>query len=152
MAIVVMLALMWLGWRNRSRRQSAIPAPPPPPAGLGEPLLVALSGMYVGSTFARQWQDRVVVHGLGQRASATATLYLSGVMIEREAVEPIFLPVAQLTGARLEPALAGKVMGEGGLLVLTWQLGDSEIDSGFRADDKSEYPLWVRTINERVAA
>jgi hypothetical protein len=37
-----------------------------------------------------------------------------------------------LLGARLDRAIAGKVVGSDGLVVLTWQLGDTAVDSGMR--------------------
>jgi hypothetical protein len=48
--------------------------------------------------------------------------------------------------------LAGNVMGQGGLLVLRWRLGPVEMDTGFRADDKTTYPAWVQAINGKVHA
>jgi hypothetical protein len=42
------------------------------------------------------------------------------------------------------------VTGAGGLLVLRWRLGEHEVDTGFRADDKSVYPSWVRTLTGSV--
>jgi hypothetical protein len=43
-------------------------------------------------------------------------------------------------------------VGEGGLLVLRWQLGGALVDTGFRADDKTAYPEWVATLNGKVNA
>ncbi|HZY76716.1 MAG TPA: transporter [Jatrophihabitantaceae bacterium] len=154
--LLLMLLGMWWGWRNRARRQAGLPALPPVPAGLGDELAPRLDGVYVGSTFASSWQDRVVHGGLGLQANATATLRTAGVLIEREGAETIFLPRESITGARLAPGLAGRVVGAGGLLVISWRLGSgehsAELDTGLRADDKSAYPQWVRTINEKVAA
>jgi hypothetical protein len=150
--LLLMLLGMWWGWRNRARRQAGLPALPPVPAGLGDELAPRLDGVYVGSTFASSWQDRVVHGGLGVQANATATLHPSGVRIEREGATTIFVPREAITGARLAPGLAGRVVGAGGLLVIGWRLGDAELDTGLRADDKSAYPQWVRTINERTTA
>ncbi|MCW2524018.1 MAG: hypothetical protein JWO63_2353 [Frankiales bacterium] len=136
-----------LGWRNRGRRQGEIAAPPSEPADFGPDLLAPLTGLYVGSTYAGQWQNRVVVHTLGERAEAVLRLSSAGVLIQRQGSPSIFVPVADLLEARLEPALAGKVVGRGGLLVLRWQLGATDLDSGLRADDKTEYPAWVQAVN-----
>ena len=144
---VVLLALagMWFGWRNRARRQAFLPALPDLPDDLGTPTMTS-TGLYVGTTFADSWQDRVVHAGLGARAYGSATLYPTGLLIERDGAEPVFVPRADLLGVRLAPGLAGKVMGDGGLLVARWRLGDSELDTGFRADDKSSYPDWIRAL------
>jgi hypothetical protein len=150
--LLLMLLGMWWGWRNRARRQAGLPALPPVPLELGDELAPALAGVYVGTTFASSWQDRVVHGGLGLQANVGASLHSAGVLIEREGAEAIFLPREAITGARLAPGLAGRVVGAGGLLVIGWRLGDAELDTGLRADDKSAYPHWVRTINGRVTA
>ncbi|MGX7679559.1 PH-like domain-containing protein [Jatrophihabitans sp. DSM 45814] len=148
-AVLFALALLGLrtGWRNRGRRQSALPDLAAIPSTLGPDRVAELSGLYVGTTIATQWQNRVVVHSLGQRADSRARLTDDGVLIERQGSRSIFIPAGQLLDARLEPALAGKVVGRGGLLVLRWRHGDVELDTGLRADDKAGYPAWVRAIN-----
>jgi hypothetical protein len=144
--VLLLLAGMRLGWRNRERRQAILPPLPAVPEDLGAERLPVVTGVYVGTTFADSWQDRVVHGGLGRRAAATVGLYDAGALIDRTGAEPVFVPAADLLDARLAPALAGKVMGAGGLLVLRWRLGAHEMDTGFRADDKSVYPSWVRTL------
>jgi hypothetical protein len=145
---LVLLALLGMrrGWRNRLARQSDLPPLPAVPPDLGAPGLTA-TGLYVGSTFAGSWQDRVLHGGLGARAEATLTLHPAGLHVERAGASPLFVPRGLWRGARLAPGLAGKVVGEGGLLVLRWQLGDALVDTGFRADDKTTYPQWVHAMN-----
>jgi hypothetical protein len=151
--LLVALALigMRVGWRNRMARQRDLCSLPVPPAELGEEVLRS-SGLYVGTTFAGSWQDRVLHEKLGERAKADAVLHDAGLVIDRDGSDAIFVPAPDWVNARLAPALAGKVMGEGGLLVLRWRLGEAELDTGFRADDKTAYPKWVQAINQRVKA
>jgi hypothetical protein len=154
--VVLALAGMRLGWRNRGRRQADLPPLPPVPESAGPvsagpesagpELAPALTGLYVGSTVATRWQDRIVAHRLGERAEAVVRLTAAGVLIQRQGSPDIFLPADRLVDARLEPALAGKVVGDGGLLVLRWRHGDRLLDSGIRADDKSGYPAWLRAV------
>ena len=152
-AFVLLLVLgVRLGWRNRLKRQAVLPALPEAPDELGAALLAPLVGLYVGTTYATSWQDRVVHAGLGRRASASASLYEAGVLIDRVGEESVFISTEQITGARLAAGLAGKVMGQGGLLVISWTLGQDELDTGLRADDKTVYPEWVRAIDMEVTA
>jgi hypothetical protein len=159
-AVLVVLCLLLIGltllgmrrgWRNRIRRQAYLPPLPTAPERLGAETLRS-SGVYVGTTFASSWQDRVVHDGLGVRSEADAVLHPEGVLIERTGTEPVYLPAGSWRAARLAPGLAGKVMGEGGLLVIRWELGEALLDTAFRADDKTSYPAWVAAINERVSA
>ncbi len=140
---------MRLGWRNRGRRQAHLPPLPEPPVDLGGELAPRLDGLYVGSTTSTRWQDRIDAHGLGLRADASASLGRAGVLIDRHGSEPVFLPADRLVDARLEPALAGKVVGRGGLLVLRWEHGGQLLDTGLRAYDKSLYPLWINAISKQ---
>jgi hypothetical protein len=149
---VLALTAMRLGWRHRAARQSALASLPALPSTALPTIADDLVGVYVGSTYATSWQDRIVAHGLGIRANATATLSDAGVLIEREGADAIFLPAESIVEARLAPALAGKVVGAGGLVVIRWRLGGTELDTGLRGDDKAIYPQWVRTINERLHA
>ncbi len=150
--IVFALALlgMRIGWRNRAARQSSLPALVQVPTNLGTVRQGAASGLYIGSAFATSWQDRVVVGELGLRAAGEIALYESGAVIERQGQSAVFIPTDALIDARLAEGLAGKVVGAGGLLVLRWRLGDAEIDSAFRADDKSIYVDWVRAVDALV--
>lgn len=147
----VCAAAMWWGWRNRQRRQSYLPAPPQPPAERGEPLLPPARGVYVSTTTADNWQDRIAVHGLGFRSDATLWLYADGLLVERTGADPLWIPVGALINARIGRAMAGKVMGIEGLLVVTWQLGGYRLDTGFRGDDKDTYGEWIDAIGSLTA-
>lgn len=150
--LVVGLWGMRLGWRHRAARQYGLESLPEPAAELGTPIIEAESGLYVGTTSARSWQDRIVVHGLGRRAAAAVTLFPAGLVIDRIGDSAIYIPAASIIEGRLAPALAGKVVGARGLLVVRWRLGDWVLDTGFRADDERHYPDWLRAIAGLVPA
>lgn len=159
----VCLGGMRLGWVHRARRQSGLPVLPAAPADPGPPLAPPMTGLYVGTTSAENWQDRVVAHSLGLRADATATLSAAGLLIERAGAQALFIPAGSIVGAGLGAGLAGKVMGPGGLLIVRWRPGASAgtgsgepgngepgtglLDTGLRADDKSLYPEWVAALD-----
>ncbi|MBZ4016656.1 PH-like domain-containing protein [Streptomyces purpurogeneiscleroticus] len=144
--------LYWLmreGWKWRGTLQGDLPELPQTPEAPGEPRLT-MSGRYHGSTTAGQWLDRIVARGLGTRSRAEVTLTDQGVDVVRPGAQDFFVPAADLRGARLDKGIAGKVLPEGGLLVITWRLGEKEIDSGFRSDRAAEHPAWVTAINETI--
>ncbi|MEU2555138.1 PH-like domain-containing protein [Streptomyces sp. NPDC004009] len=141
--------LMREGWKWRGTLQSDLPAPPGAPEAAG-PVRLSMSGRYHGSTTAGQWLDRIVAHGLGTRSRAELTLTDAGLEVERPGANDFFVPAAALRGARLDKGIAGKVLTEGGLLVVTWELGDKLIDSGFRSDHAAEHTEWVDTLNKMI--
>ncbi|MGW4225738.1 PH-like domain-containing protein [Streptomyces bauhiniae] len=139
--------LMREGWKWRGTLQSDLPELPEVPDTLG-PEKLTLSGRYHGSTTAGQWLDRIVAHGLGSRSRAELTLTDAGLAVERPGATDFFIPAAALRGARLDKGIAGKVLTEGGLLVVTWAHGEKLIDSGFRSDHAAEHTTWVETLNQ----
>ncbi|MFG2208015.1 hypothetical protein [Streptomyces sp. NPDC048638] len=147
--LVFVIFLYWLmreGWKWRGRLQGDLPELPSAPDDPGERHRT-LSGRYHGSTTAGQWLDRIVAHGLGTRSRAELTLTDQGLDVVRPGAQDFFVPVAALRGARLDKGIAGKVLTEGGLLVVTWAHGDKEIDSGFRSDRAGEHAAWVEALN-----
>lgn len=147
--LVLAVAAMRRGWRNRVARQSAdLPAfrEPPESAWQAEPLLAPAKGVYVGSAFAGDWQDRVAAGGIGLRAAAEFRLTGEGLLIERAGAAPLWIRAIDIVGARADRALAGKVMGGPGLLVVRWRHGEREIDTGLRGDDRSVYGEWIEAV------
>ncbi|WP_420042140.1 PH-like domain-containing protein [Gordonia sp. MP11Mi] len=154
---LVLVSLALRGWRNRGRRQADLVGEfPQTPADLGEPVRGPHTGLYVGSTLAPSWQNRVAVGDKGDRASAELTEYDDGLLITRHGASEIWMPRESLIAVRTENGLAGKVMSRDGVLVIRWALPNgTEIDSGLRGDDKTTYPAWVdayEELNERAFA
>jgi hypothetical protein len=141
--------LMREGWKWRGTLQSDLPELPTAPPRPGAARL-KLSGRYHGSTTAGQWLDRIVAHGLGTRSRVELTLTDAGIDVVRPGAADFFIPAAQLRGARLDKGIAGKVLTEGGLLVVTWDHGGKPIDSGFRSDHAAEHAEWVDTLNQMI--
>ncbi|MFF3262224.1 hypothetical protein ACFYWO_24015 [Streptomyces sp. NPDC002932] len=145
--------LMRQGWKWRGSLQSGLSDLATRPDGFadGERLLT-LTGRYHASTTAGQWLDRIVAHGLGTRSRVELTLTEQGLDVVRPGAADFFVPAADLREARTDKALAGKVLPEGGLLVITWALGDQLIDSGFRSDHSAEHPAWVEAVNHLTSS
>ncbi|MGH3310481.1 MAG: hypothetical protein ACRDP3_07820 [Streptomyces sp.] len=143
--IALLYWLMRQGWKWRGTLQSELPelpaAPPEPSAARRR-----LEGRYHGSTSAGQWLDRIVAQGLGTRSRAALTLTDDGLDVLRPGARDFFIPARQLRGARLEKGIAGKVLTEDGLLVITWEHGGKLLDSGFRSDRAAEHTAWVEDI------
>ncbi|MBT2412227.1 hypothetical protein J7I94_16875 [Streptomyces sp. ISL-12] len=144
--------LMREGWKWRGTLQGDLPELPAAPEDPGPATLAVLSmsGRYHGSTTAGQWLDRIVARGLGTRSRAVLTLTDAGVDVVRPGATDFFVPAAALREARLDKGIAGKVLTEGGLLVLTWEHGGKLIDSGFRSDHAAEHNEWVDTLNDMI--
>ncbi|WP_439947697.1 PH-like domain-containing protein [Streptomyces sp. BBFR109] len=141
--------LMREGWKWRGTLQGDLPELPVAPAEPGAARLT-MTGRYHGSTTAGQWLDRIVARGLGTRSRVELTLTDAGLDVVRPGAPDFFVPADRLRGARLDKGIAGKVLTEGGLLIVTWTHGDRLIDSGFRSDRAAEHAEWVQALNSMI--
>jgi hypothetical protein len=173
LAALIALAIrqMMRGWLRRAQRQAQlIGTLPSMPDTVGPALIPATKGLYVGSTLAPSWLDRIAVGDLGYRAKAVLTRYPEGIMLQRTGAGPIWIPDDAIEAIRTEKGLAGKVILGGrsaggtsrakrrgtaggteetheGILAIRWRLpSGAEIDTGFRADDRREYDRWLEGV------
>jgi hypothetical protein len=145
-AIAVLIGVMMRGWRRRAQRQAElIGTLPPMPDTVGAALIPATKGLYVGTTLVPHWNDRVAAGDLGYRTKAVLTRYPEGIMLQRTGAGPIWIPDDAITAIRTEMGVAGKVVTSEGVLAIRWRLpSGTEIDTGFRADNRAEYDRWVK--------
>ena len=147
LAVFIALAIrqMLRGWLHRAQRQvELIGALPPLPDIVGSAIIPATKGLYVGSTIAPSWQDRIAVGDLGFRSKAVLTRYPEGIMLQRSGTGPIWIPEESITAIRTERGIAGKALTHDGILAIRWKLpSGTEIDTGFRGDDRRELANWT---------
>jgi hypothetical protein len=118
---------------------------PPMPDTVGAAIIPATKGLYVGTTLVPHWNDRVAAGDLGYRTKAVLTRYPEGIMLQRTGAGPIWIPDDAITAIRTELGVAGKVVAGEGVLAIRWRLpSGTEIDTGFRADNRAEYDRWVK--------
>ena len=147
LAVLIALAIrqMMRGWLHRAQRQAQmIGTLPPLPDTVGPALIPATKGLYVGSTLAPSWQDRIAVGDLGYRTKAVLTRYPEGIMLQRSGGHPIWIPDESITAIRTERGIAGKALTHQGILAIRWRLpSGTEIDTGFRGDNRTDYSQWL---------
>lgn len=143
--IAFLIRQMMRGWLRRAQRQvELIGTLPPLPETVGPAIIPATRGLYVGSTIAPSWQDRIAVGDLGFRSKAVLTRYPEGIMVQRTGASPIWIPDDAITAIRTERGIAGKALTHDGILAIRWTLpSGTEIDTGFRSDDRRELANWI---------
>jgi hypothetical protein len=153
--------LMWRGWRNRASRQSGLPVPVSTPpkdarfdavrpaaAGAAADEDGLIEGVYASTTAAGDWLDRIAAHGLGVRSHARIGVGPAGVFLARDAAPDLFIPAADLLAAAPAPGIAGKVTGGEGLVLVTWSLGGTRLDTGFHPRARKDREPLITAINE----
>jgi len=146
--IVLALGGMALGWRARRNRQSALPRPLPVPPTIGD-LAVSVDGFYVATTIAGEPLNRVAVSGLGFRARAGIGVAPEGVVLAIAGEPDAFIPRDDLHSVERATWTIDRVVETGGLIRLTWQLGETEVDSYLRVPE-SEDPVAVIAAIESI--
>jgi hypothetical protein len=140
--VLVVYALMYAGWRRRSRRHpsAAVATSTAATGAVGDgragttpsPEELRAEGTYVSTTTAASRLERVAAGGLGVRAQATMAVGPGGVRWERQGAAEVHIDPERLTGVGRERGMAGKWVGQNRLVVVTWRADDgSEFATGF---------------------
>jgi hypothetical protein len=142
--IAVVIQLMMRGWRRRAEGQEELVGTlPDVPETVGS-ATISTRGLYCGCTLSPAWNERVAAGDLGYRSKAVLTRYPEGIMVERIRATPIWIPQESITAIRTERGIAGKVAARNGILAIRWRLpSGTEIDTGFRANNRGEYARWL---------
>jgi hypothetical protein len=143
---------MWRSWRRRSTDQAHLLPLPERAGASGEPLAAPADGLYVGTTLGGDWQARIVVGDLSHRSRGTLTVYPDAVAIDRPGPRPLTIPAAALRDVRTDRAQAGKVLGPGGMVVVTWEQRGTVLDTGFAADDREQQDACFTALRALVPA
>src|SRR5690606_21185434 len=137
--LLILLALMFFGWRRRQRSQAGIPRPHSLPDDLDAATLKA-SGFYVATTVADQPLNRIAVAGLGYRARASVSVHANGLALAIPGQAPIFIPAADIRSVQKATWTIDRAVEQGGLILIRWVLGSEaadqrEVDSYLRLGD-----------------
>jgi len=140
---------MYRGWRNRQSRQADLAPLPAVPEGK----VKGVEGVYVATTTAGDWMDRIAVHELGVRSTADLAVSEAGLIFHRQGASDVFIPADRLTGVRTDRGIAGKVTAEAsGLVVVTWTHDGRELDTGFRPRRKADSAGLTESISTLIGA
>lgn len=152
---VVILLSMRRGWRGRQARTAGIVGElPTAPAELGTARTAPIDGVYVGTTLAGQWLERIAGQGLGSRAAGTVQLFDAGVVVVRHGTSEVYIPRERLDAVRFDRGAAGKIGDRERLVVLTWRL-DVPVDTGIlvrHPDQAQELVAAIAAVTEQKEA
>jgi len=150
LVIAVGYYAMYRGWRNRQSRQAGLAPLPEVPA---EDKSRGVEGVYVATTSAGDWMDRIAVHELGVRSTADLAVSEAGLIFHRQGAADVFIPADQVTGVRTDRGIAGKVTAErSGLVVVTWNHDGRALDTGFRPRRKADTAPLTESISTLIGA
>ncbi len=110
------------------------------------------SGYFIGTTFAGRWLDRVDAHTLGARSVVELSLTSSGINVQRERELSFGIPRDTLLSVRADKAIAGRAYESAGLIVITFKLGEQDVECGVRIPSTSEHLAVLTALTSEVSA
>ena len=145
--MVLVLLLMYLGWRKRQRSQAGLPRPHAVPDSAIEVLRVG--GLYVATTLVDEPLNRVAVAGLGYRARATVAVTNTppGVVLALAGEADAFIPALDIQRVERSTWTIDRVVETNGLVKLTWLLGDTIVDSYVRVNEALAASALITSID-----
>lgn len=135
--VLIMFALMRRGWHRSALRAQDVIAPGPM---FDSPIIAGpWSGRFLGTTRAQRWLDRVNAHSLGDRSMVAINVTAAGVNVVREGALSFGIPAADIIGVRADSGIAGRAYGTAGIVVVTFRLGQDELEFGVRFPSTSDH-------------
>lgn len=152
MVLVLVLAVFAIrkAWLKKAALQSDILAPMATPEDFEA--VEVFSGRYLASTYASDWLKRIVVHGLGLPSRVQVSISAKGIRLNLNNNRDIFIPADAITEVKADRAIAGRAFEKDGIAVIVWQLGETEIASGFRADTNEQHLKFLQATTKKEIA
>jgi hypothetical protein len=142
--LLLLLALMMLGWRKRQRSQAGFPSPLTVPDNPGVETFAA-EAFYVATTVAGEPLNRIAVAGLGYRARAAVGVLEHGLRLSIPGQAAIYLPAADILDVQKATWAIDRAVEQDGLILIRWALGEPE-------DGRREVDSYLRIIDPGKAA
>ena len=95
-------------------------------------LRLASELFYVATTIAGEPLNRVAVSGLGYRARASVTVATAGLVLAIAGEPDAFIPAEAIRAVERATWTIDRVVETGGLVCVTWMLGETPVDSYLR--------------------
>lgn len=143
-AIVLSIYGMSRGWGKKIRKdfpaiQTAIPS------GVNA-ISPKVGGRFAGTTTAGNWLDRVTNYELGTPRGIDLQIFDQGIFITDETEFDLWIPKSQISKVGTDLGIAGDVVEKNGMLIFTWQLGDTNLDTGVRVSRHGDHELIVKAL------
>lgn len=155
--VVVLLLVMWLGWRARTRRDAGVHGSSDAPSG---PIIAEFSRvLYVSTTPLGEPLVRVAAPGLRFRGQSEIWVHEDGVTVTVVGEDPVHFDSSQIRGTASAGRRVGKAVETNGLGLLLWVAApdpqQSEgldapriLESSFRFESKAEQNRFAEAITQ----
>lgn len=153
--IAFLFFLIARSWRRRARRQEGLGELPTIPAQVLADIaagnLDSVEVRYIGTAAATDWDDKIAYRGLANRGFADVTVHELGILIDRVATQPLFIPRDAIMQVALVQGVAGRVYGKDGVVAIRWVHTDFVLDTGLRSSARDIRRELVASIQNMAA-
>jgi hypothetical protein len=143
--LAALLGLMAIGWRARKSRQRGVSAPLPVPTDVGASLTTS-TGKYVATTVSGDPLNRIAVHGLGFRGTATVSVSARGLVVSLTGRDDFWILASDVRDIRRATWTIDRVVEPDGLTLIEWMLGTQSLDTYFRLDEPAAFERAAHTL------
>ncbi|WP_430592933.1 hypothetical protein [Humidisolicoccus flavus] len=127
--VVLFAALAFFGWQSRSKRHPGLVEPSEPTADFVADFSV--EALYVASTVHEQPYERITRYEFGFRAPCVIQVGNTGAVIELPK-RNVFIARSAMLAAGPATWTIDRVVEPGGMVCLTWDLGETTLDTYVR--------------------
>ena len=138
-------------WLGKATRFAHLPAPASVVPSDSTAVTDLFPARFAGSTVAGNWLDRITVHGLGTPRSVVAGVHQGGIVVTDEGDFTLWIPRTDITNIRTGRGIAGDVAEPDGMVIITWTLGDTSIDTGLRITQNSHHEMFFTSATNLLA-
>lgn len=150
---LMVLVLIWAvfsirkAWKSKTIQQKDIPSPKSVPNNfLAEK---EIAGRYLASTYSNDWLARIVVHGLGTPSRAVLGISNQGLKINLNNNRDFFIPSEDIEYVKADRAIAGRAFEKDGIAIVVWNLGNTNVATGFRADSSEQHIEFLEMMKKQ---
>lgn len=153
MTVAVIALAVWgmrHSWKKKARQFDHLPAPltelPTDITWTAGPV----AARFAGTTVSGQWLNRVVVHDLGTPRGVQVSVSPEGLWLTDDTDFNLWLPVQDIVAVRTGRGIAGDVVEPDGMIIVSWTLGETTLDSGIRVSRHADHELVLAELTQLV--
>lgn len=136
---------MFRGWRKKFKANLA-PIQNDIPAGANA-ISPKVAARFAGTTTANNWLDRITNYELGTPRGIDFQVFDQGIYFTDTQEFKLWISKEQISQVRTGRGIAGDVVEKDGMLIFTWQLGETLLDTGVRVSRHADHELIVTALN-----
>jgi len=151
--IVVIALAVWgmrRSWAKKALQFAHLPAPQTQVPTDVEWMAGPVEARFGGTTTTGQWLNRVVTHDLGTPRGVQVSVSSQGLWLTDDTDFHLWLPTQDIVAVRTGRGIAGDVVEPDGMIIVSWTLGDTTLDSGIRISRNADHEAVLNELSKLV--